>query len=102
MSVQLEEVGVAADLTLLVTRDDQGTLEDGALDRVTAVEAVADVDEVDVTGVRPRLNDLAVEAAVDLTVAVDPTARDAEAAAVEALEEGFGVTVEALATRTGA
>ncbi|PSQ15856.1 hypothetical protein BRD00_12635 [Halobacteriales archaeon QS_8_69_26] len=102
MSVQLEEVGVTADLTLLVTRDDQGTLEGGALDRVTAVDAVTDVEHVDVTGVRPRLNDLAVEAAVDLTVAVDPTARDAESAAVEALEEGFGVTVEALAVSANA
>jgi len=102
MSVQLEEVGVTADLTLLVTRDDQGTLEDGALDRITTVDAVADVEETDVTGVRPRLNDLAVEVAADLTVAVDPTARDAEAAAVEALEEGVDVTVEALAVSADA
>ena len=87
MSVQLREVGVTADLTLLVTRDDHGTLEEGARAAVAAVESVRDVESLDVTGLRPRLNDLAVEATADLTVAVEGDG-DLEAAVAEALGEG--------------
>lgn len=98
MSVQLREVGVTADLTVLVTRDDHGTLEEGARAAVTAVESVRTVETLDVTGLRPRLNDLAVEVTADLTAAVEDDG-DVEAAVAEALEEGFGVTVESLAVR---
>lgn len=101
MSVQQEAVGVTADLTVLVNRDAQGTLEEGARDAVTSVEAVTAVEHLAVTGLCPRLNDLAVEVTADLAVAVDPTDRVADAVR-EALADGFGVTVEAVAVHADA
>lgn len=94
MAVQYVEAGVTADLTVLVPRDADGGLEGGTrtlLDRVDGVE----ITEVDVTGVRPRLNDLAVEATVEALVRVE-NGDDVEVVAREALDEGFGVTVEAV------
>lgn len=101
MSVQLREVGATTDLTVLVTRDDHGTMAEGARAAVEAVESVRTVERLDVTGIRPRLNDLAVEVSAEVTVAVEDDG-DTEDAVTEALEAGFGVTVERLAVGTGA
>jgi len=93
MSVQLNEVGVTAELTVDVPRDAAGSLEAGVtavLRRVAAVEAV---EAVDVTGLTPRLNDLRADVTAELRLAVDPPD---ETTARDALAEGFGVVVERL------
>jgi hypothetical protein len=94
MSVQYRRVGVTADLTVLVPRDGDGGLAEGTREVLERIDGVA-VEEVDVTDLRPRLNDLAVEATVEVVVDVegdDP----AEAVASETLGDGFGVTVEGI------
>lgn len=60
---------------LEVPRDAAGDLQAGVrgkLDRVAGVEVVA----VDVTGLRPRLNDLTVDADVEVAFAADVDATD--------------------------
>jgi len=94
MAVQYAEGGVTADLTVLVPRDAAGGLEGGTRNLLERIDGV-EVREIDVTGVRPRLNDLAVEAEVDLAVTVE-SGDDLEVVARETLAEGFGVTVEAV------
>lgn len=94
MAVQFTEAGVTADLTVLVPRDADDGLEAGTRNLLERVDGV-EIEDVDVTGVRPRLNDLAVEAAVDLAVAVE-NGDDVETVARERLADGFGVTVEAV------
>lgn len=98
MSVQHSRVGVTADLTVLVPRDANGGLEDGVEAVLERVDGVA-VGAVDVTGLTPRLNDLAVEATAELTVDVEDDPLDPGEHAREALDGGFGVTVEALTVR---
>lgn len=93
MSVQLNEVGVTADLTVDVPRDAAGSLEAGVTTVLRRVDAVEAVEAVDVTGLTPRLNDLRADVTAELRLAVD---RPDEAAAREALVEGFGVAVERL------
>lgn len=94
MSIQLQEVGVAADLTVEVPRDRMGDLTDGVRSALRRVDGVRAVDGVEVCGLTPRLNDLRAEVEAELTLAVE---RPEEEAAREAIEEGFGVTVDALA-----
>lgn len=94
MAVQFTEVGVTADLTVLVPRDADGGLEVGTANLLERIEGV-EVETVRVTGLRPRLNDLAVQAEVDLSIAVEDDT-DGEAVARERLADGFGVTVEAV------
>lgn len=96
MSIQLNEVGVAADLTVTVPRDAAGTLEAGVATVLRRVDAVDAVEAVDVTGLTPRLNDLQAEVTADLRLAVDRPEADR---AREALEDGFGVAVEHLAVQ---
>jgi hypothetical protein len=82
-------VRVDAELTLNVTRNANGTLADGAADLVARVDGVERVDDVDVTSLTPRLNDLQVTATVTCTVAC---ADVADRGAVEhTLADGFGV-----------
>lgn len=60
---------------LEVPRDAAGDLQAGVrgkLDRVAGVDVVA----VDITGLRPRLNDLTVDADVEVTFADDVDAAD--------------------------
>lgn len=90
MSVQLREVGVAADLTVQVPRDAAGDLAAGVRTMLARVEAVRGVDELAVTGLTPRLNDLQAEVEARLTLALERP--DAEAAEAR-LADGFGVTV---------
>ncbi|SFR51075.1 hypothetical protein [Halogeometricum limi] len=77
---------VRASLTVLVTRDADGDLQEGVRARLAAVDCVVAVDRVDVSGLRPALNDLRVE--VDAAMRVrDPS----DGGLSDALEAGFGV-----------
>jgi len=93
MSVRTRRVGVTADLTIEVTRPTDGTLVESARATVERGEGVS-VETVDMTGMTPRLNDVAVEATVEAAVAVDGD--DPETAVRERLADGFGVTVESV------
>jgi len=90
MATASQTVRVTADLTMQVPRNATGDLAQGVTNVVRGVDAVARVDEVDVTNLRPRLNDLRVDA----TVAVEMTVEDApdvERAGTTALGDGFGI-----------
>jgi hypothetical protein len=50
------EVGVAADLTILVSRNADGDLHSGAVAVLRRVDGVADVRNLRVTCIRPRSN----------------------------------------------
>ncbi len=89
MAATAHRVGVTADLTIDVPRNDQGDLVAGARAALARVDAVDAVDDVEVTGLTPRLNDLRAEVEADLTLALE-RADDAR----EALADGFGVDVE--------
>ncbi|MFW5896098.1 MAG: hypothetical protein ACOCUA_01800 [archaeon] len=91
MAVQQQRVGVDADLTVHVPRNDHGTLEEGVEERVRRVDGVERLERVELTAVRPRLNDMAVGVRVEVVLATDD-ADPPDVAAV--LDEGFGVTVE--------
>lgn len=101
MAAACQQVRLVADLTMNVPRDAAGDLECGAERLLTGIDAVDDVDSVDVTNLTPRLNDLQVEATVAVAVAVDEPASGGDAAAVvaepgvdaasDALADGFGV-----------
>jgi hypothetical protein len=92
---QPKAVRVRADLELLVTRNARGDLTDGVLDRLAKVDGVETVEDVTISGLRPGLNDLAVEVTATLHVA---TPRPADDAALEALlTDGFGVERAAVA-----
>ncbi|ADQ66179.1 hypothetical protein C499_09694 [Halogeometricum borinquense DSM 11551] len=86
-NAQQDDYPVAASLTVLVTRDADGDLQEGVRARLDAVECVASVDRVDVSGLRPALNDMRVDLDAALRVSGPP---DAESVA-DALEAGFGV-----------
>lgn len=79
---QPRTVGAVADLRVAVPRDAAGDLVDGVETVVGRVESVAAVTGVDVTGVTPRLNDLAVEARVEVSVDVADVEVDGGAVAV--------------------
>jgi len=91
--VQLRTVGVTADLTIRVPRDRDEDLEAGARRLLRRVDAVSEVQEIELQGVQPRLNDLAIEVRAELRFEVEPI--DDEDAAVERqLDDGFGLSVE--------
>ena len=94
MSVQLREVGAAADLTVDVPRDAAGNLKAGVTTVLRRADAVETVDDVDVTDLTPRLNDLRATVTAEVTVAVE---RAEETAVRAALGDAFGVTVEGVA-----
>ena len=87
---QPRSVQVRATLEVLVTRNARGDLTDGVHDRLRKVAVVDTVEDVEISGLTPGLNDLRVEATADLRLS--PATTDADAATLEALlEEGFGV-----------
>lgn len=93
MSVQLQTVEVEADLTVEVSRDDTGTLRDGVRAKLRRVDSVKSVNQLAVTGLTPRLNDVQATVSSELKVSTerdDPTHID------NCLEEGFGITVRSL------
>jgi len=90
MATASQRVRLVADLTMHVPRDAAGDLECGARTVLDRVDAVAGVEAVDVTDLRPRLNDLQIDATV--TVAVDAAGdADGETAGRAALADGFGI-----------
>ena len=108
MSVQQpSNRAVHCELTVLVTRNAAGDLVDGVRERLRRVDGVTAVEEVDVRGLTPGLNDLRVETTVRLRVGVppdrerDPTEGDEsrlegdedspDDAVRSTLESGFGV-----------
>ena len=95
MSVQLRTVGVTADLTVRVPRDRDENLADGAPRLIGRVDGVREVPEIELQGVQPRLNDLAIEVRTELTLELDPD-EDGAAVAQRRLDDGFGLTVEAI------
>ncbi|MCG1003288.1 MULTISPECIES: hypothetical protein [Halobacterium] len=90
MATASQQVRLVADLTMHVPRDSAGDLECGAASVLDGVDAVASVESVDVTDLRPRLNDLQIDATVAVAVET-PRDGDGEAAARTALADGFGV-----------
>lgn len=102
MAAACQQVRLVADLTMNVPRDAAGDLECGAERLLTGIDAVDDVDSVDVTNLTPRLNDLQIEATVAVGVAVDDARVGGDVAgdvadpgvdaASDALADGFGVT----------
>lgn len=90
MATASQQVRLVADLTMHVPRDTAGDLECGAASVVEGVDIVDSVEAVDVTDLRPRLNDLQIDATVTVTVET-PADEDSEAAARGALADGFGV-----------
>ncbi len=90
MATASQPVRLVADLTMHVPRDAAGDLECGAASVLDGVDAVTEVEAVDVTDLRPRLNDLQVDATVALAVDA-PADEDGEEAARDALADGFGI-----------
>jgi hypothetical protein len=70
-----------------VARGAAGDLAGGARARLEAVDAVAAVETVEVTGFRPTANDVRVDLTAEVRVRAAP---DPDAVA-EALEDGFAI-----------
>ncbi len=90
MSVQkLPVLTVDVELTVLVTRNGRGDLHDGIEHLIRRVDGVESVDAVDVHGLQPGLNDLAVDLVA--TIRLDPIESNDESAVEAQLLDGFGV-----------
>lgn len=81
----------AAQLQVYVPRNARGTLDDGVVQVLERIGPLLEVEDVELQGVVPRLNDLAVEAAVEGRMRVDTDVHDPEAVVEQTLEGGFGV-----------
>ena len=89
-----------AALQVQVPRDAGGTLEDGVAAMVGRIDEIEAVDAVDLQGMVPRLNDVAVDATVEGRIRVDPGDEDPRTAVMAVLAAGFGVdTVEQCTVR---
>lgn len=89
MSVQKSpDVTVDAELTVLVSRHARGNLHDGVHERLRKIDGVQRVEQVDIHGLRPGLNDLTVE--VHAVLRLRPTALDDDSIAAQ-LADGFGI-----------
>lgn len=95
MAIAGQAVDATVDCTVRVARDASGTLADGAETQLARVEGVEVLDGVDVAGIVPRLNDMAVDVVAEVRVAVSGDEPPAEAVEA-ALAEGFGVEVAAV------
>ncbi len=85
---------VGLDCTVSVPRNAGGDLENGVRDRLTGVDGVVDVADVELQGVTPGLNDLTASVRVELRVkGVDGLA--------SRLEDRFGVQEVTVLQRTG-
>ena len=92
MALSQQAVDARVDCTVRVARDADGTLADGAETQLARVDGVEVVDPVDVAGLEPRLNDLAVD--VEARVRVDGVgAEPPEEEVRQRLADGFGVDV---------
>ncbi|WP_157972708.1 hypothetical protein [Haloprofundus halophilus] len=98
MSVQkLPSVSASADLTVFVSRDASGDLRTAVRERLRKLDGVTNVDEFELCGLQPGLNDLTVEVRATLVVELDvdagegATARRDAAALETQLLDSFGV-----------
>lgn len=82
------DVRVEAAVAVTVTRNANGDLEDGVATVLERTEAVESVQDVQLHGLTPRLNDMLVEATVVLTLTAQ---RDDEHDPETVLADGFGV-----------
>lgn len=91
-AIRRRSIGV--DCTVSVPRNAAGDLETGVRNRLTGADGVDTVEEVDLQGIRPGLNDLTVTVSASLQVEdeVDLGAR---------LEDRFGVQEVEVELRNG-
>lgn len=84
-----------AALRVQVPRDAGGTLDEGVAAMVRRIDAVEAVEAIELRGMVPRLNDVAVDATVDGRMRLDPGDEDPRSAVAAGLADGFGIdTVE--------
>lgn len=88
--IQPAHVRFAAQLQVQVPRNAGGTLEDGVVDLLERVETV-EVEAVELRGLVPRLNDMAVDVTVHGRMGVDADVEDAQGFVREQLADAFGV-----------
>jgi len=91
-AVHRQPIGV--DCTVSVPRNAAGDLETGVRDRLGGADGVDAVEEVDLQGIRPGLNDLTVTVSASLVV-------DDSAETAARLEDRFGVSEVEVELRTG-
>lgn len=89
MSIQKQDMTVRAELTVLVSRNARGDLYDGVHDRLRKIADVHRVDDVEIRGLQPGLNDLTVEVRARLVVRADRCDEDDDVAG--RLTAGFGI-----------
>ncbi len=80
-----------AELRVKVPRDAGGTLDEGVAAMVRRIDAIVAVEAVELQGMVPRLNDVAVEAWVEGRIRVAPPEQELRPAVAAALADGFGV-----------
>lgn len=90
MSAIHSELTAQADLTVRVSRHAPGDLESGVRDQLERIDGVR-VESLTFGGLRPGLNDLAVEATAELRI------RDDVDDVAAYLSAGFGVTCRSAA-----
>ncbi|WP_224333752.1 hypothetical protein [Haloprofundus halobius] len=84
MSVQkLPPVSAQADLTVFVSRDASGDLRTAVRERLRTLDGVTSVEEFELCGLQPGLNDLTVEVRTTLVVELDVDVGDGGAAGAE-------------------
>ena len=91
-AVRRQPIGV--DCTVSVPRNAAGDLETGVRDRLAGADGVDAVEEVDLRGIRPGLNDLTVTVSASLVV-------DDGTETAARLEDRFGVSEVEVELRTG-
>ncbi|WP_248517661.1 hypothetical protein [Salinarchaeum laminariae] len=97
MATRQSAVDATVDCTVRVARDASGTVADGAETQLARVEGVEVVEPVDVSGLKPGLNDLSVDVRAEIRV-VDEERRVREGeppdeVVRQRLADGFGVDV---------
>jgi hypothetical protein len=97
MALSQQSVDATVNCTVRVARDADGTLADGAETQLARVDGVEVVEPVDVAGLEPRLNDLAVDVRAQVRVVGEGDRRDGteppDEVVRERLADGFGVEV---------
>jgi hypothetical protein len=91
-AVRRQPVGVTC--TVSVPRNAAGDLEAGVREKLGGAESVDAVDDIDLQGILPGLNDLTVSVSASLAV-------DDAADVAACLEERFGVSEVEVELRTG-
>lgn len=86
-----DHVRFAAQLQVQVPRNAGGDLDDGVAAVLERIDEVVDVQDVELKGLVPRLNDLAVDAMVEGRMRLDPAVDDPQAHVRNVLADGFGV-----------